>query len=230
MRARHHPRCGVPSERIHLVRFIPGVAPRAGMHTAPLGRCFVPKGHRIPAQSNALGIRRHPSPRSEGTQHTVGCATRVRPMRRSFRTHPFCHGKSQGFTLGWDAWLRWSRQSVALPLDLPRRVCHTRLRCSRQRWWHERGHPVAPQGQCIPAQSNALGLQRPRSPRSEGTPHIPDWRTCAQSTPMRRSFRTHPFCHGKTQGFTLRWYALPRWGMKRTDLLCRNLSPTSSSI
>jgi len=45
---------------------------------APLGRLFVPTGHRIPAQGAALGIRRHPSPRSEGTPHIVGCSPNVR--------------------------------------------------------------------------------------------------------------------------------------------------------
>jgi len=34
------PRCGVPSERITLARFIPGVAPRAGMHPPRWGDCL----------------------------------------------------------------------------------------------------------------------------------------------------------------------------------------------
>jgi hypothetical protein len=29
---------------------------------------------------------------------------------------------------------------------------------------------------------------------------------------MRRSFRTHPIPDAYPQGFTLGWYALPRWG------------------
>ena len=29
---------------------------------------------------------------------------------------------------------------------------------------------------------------------------------------MRRSFRTHPVPDAYSQGFTLGWYALPRWG------------------
>ena len=33
-----------------------------------------------------------------------------------------------------------------------------------------------------------------------------------RSTPMRRSFRTHELHPARTQGFTLGWYALPRWG------------------
>lgn len=52
-------------------------------------------------------------------------------------------------------------------------------------------------------QGNALG-NRPRcSPRSEGTPHFPEWRMCAQSTPMQRSFRTHELHPTHTQGVAL---------------------------
>ena len=39
---------------------------------------------------------------------------------------------------------------------------------------------------------------------------------------MRRSFRTHRFVAGHTQGFTLGWYVAPRWGFQhaeRTDSL-----------
>ena len=31
---------------------------------------------------------------------------------------------------------------------------------------------------------------------------------------MRRSFRTHQFGVSRTQGFTLGWYAVPRWGLR----------------
>ena len=29
---------------------------------------------------------------------------------------------------------------------------------------------------------------------------------------MRRSFRTRPILNAESQGFTLGWYAVPRWG------------------
>ena len=34
---------------------------------------------------------------------------------------------------------------------------------------------------------------------------------------MRRSFRTHRFVAGRTQGSTLGWYAAPRWGFQHTE-------------
>ncbi len=83
---------------------------------------------------------------------------------------------------------------------------------------HESPILRVPTGQRIPAQSTALGRQRLRSPRSEGTPHIPEWRTCVRSTPMRRSFRTHELQPAHTQGCTLGWYAWPRWGRNRMPL------------
>ena len=34
---------------------------------------------------------------------------------------------------------------------------------------------------------------------------------------MRRSFRTHRFVLGPTQGFTLGWYVAPRWGFQHAE-------------
>ncbi len=55
------------------------------------------------------------------------------------------------------------------------------------------GAGFVPTEQGISAQGNALGIQRPRFPRSEGTPHLTRWRTCVRSTPIRRSIAS-PAC------------------------------------
>jgi hypothetical protein len=65
----------------------------------------VPTGHRIPAQSNALGNMPGTWPRSEGTPPISECHTYARStrMRRSFRTHEGGHPETQGVALGWYA-------------------------------------------------------------------------------------------------------------------------------
>jgi hypothetical protein len=70
--------------------------------------------------------------------------------------------------------------------------------------------------------------------------HVTDPPRCGVPTEraMGRALRTRPFRCSRTQGFTLGWYAGPRWGwnymprlgMSHVDRICRNLSPTSSSI
>ena len=70
------------------------------------------RGVRIPAQGNALGFGATPSPRSEGTPHTVVGATiaRLPSMRRSFRTDGVFLSGSQGCTPGWYALPRWGTE------------------------------------------------------------------------------------------------------------------------
>jgi hypothetical protein len=70
------------------------------------------------------------------------------------------------------------------------------------------GRRVAPRGQCIPAQSNALGGWTASYPRSEGTLHSGGWRACDQSTPIQRSFRTRTFYDSEPR-------AMPWAGMQR---------------
>ena len=88
------PRCSVPSEPMYVILSIPRAFPYPGrcpglVCPAPLGRWFVPTGHRIPAKGATLGTMPGKSPRSEGTLHIPewGTRTRSNPMRRSFRTH-----------------------------------------------------------------------------------------------------------------------------------------------
>ncbi len=54
---------------------------------------------------------------------------------------------------------------------------------------------TVPTGHRIPAKGETLGIRVCRSPRSEGTLHIPGWWTRARTAPMRRSFRTRRFRH-----------------------------------
>ena len=138
------------------------------------------RGNRIPAQGNALGFRATPSPRSEGTPHTVVGATiaRLPSMRRSFRTDGVFLSGSQGCTPGWYALPRWGTEVGWY---------------TRPHWGKYLGNVVAalPQrGIRIPAQGNALGFGATPSPRSEGTPHTVVGATIARSPSMRRSFRT----------------------------------------
>ena len=57
------------------------------------------------------------------------------------------------------------------------------------------GKMTVPTGHRIPAKGETLGIWVHRSPRSEGTLHIPGWWTRARTAPMRRSFRTRRFRH-----------------------------------
>ena len=77
------------------------------------------------------------------------------------------------------------------------------------------GAGFVPTGQGISAQGKALGIQRPRFPRSEGTPHLAAWRTCVPSTPIRRSFRTRTIHHFRSWGCTGRRSGRVRWSLRQ---------------
>ena len=65
-------------------------------------------------------------------------------------------------------------------------------------------------GRCIPAQGATLGREVPRVWRSVGTPHIPK---CLDRTGVYAAFLQNALIlWGHTQGYTLGWYELPRWG------------------
>ena len=70
------------------------------------------RGVRISAQGNALGFGATPSPRSEGTPHTIDGPTIARSpsMRRSFRTNGVFVSGSRGCTPGWYALPRWGTE------------------------------------------------------------------------------------------------------------------------
>jgi len=160
--------------------FTPGwyARPRWGKNAMPQ------RSARIPAQGNALGSMPPPSPRSDGTPHTLGRPTNARSpsMRRSFRTDESHVSHSRGFTPGWYARPRWGKNAM------PQR------------------------GFRIPAQGNALGSMPSPFTRSDGTPHTLGRPTNARSPSMRRSFRTDESHDSDFRGFTPGWYARPRWG------------------
>jgi len=189
------------------------------------------RGVRIPAQGNALGFGATPSPRSEGTPHTVVGATiaRLPSMRRSFRTDGVFLSGSQGCTPGWYALPRWGTGSrgctpgwYALPRWGTGVDWHALPRWGTGVGWYARPHwgkylgnvvAALPQrGIRIPAQGNALGFGATPSPRSEGTPHTVVGATIARSPSMRRSFRTDGVFVSGSQGCTPGWYTRPRWG------------------
>ena len=64
----------------------------------------------------------------------------------------------------------------------------------------------------LPSQSSRPSARRPRScgARTRDAPF-----ESPSCTAMRRSFRTHRLGVYYTQGFTLGWYAVPRWGTPR---------------
>jgi len=189
------------------------------------------RGNRIPAQGNALGFRATPSPRSEGTPHTIGGPTIVRSpsMHRSFRTNGVFVSGSRGCTPGWYALPRWGTGSrgctpgwYALPRWGTGVDWHALPRWgtgvgwyARPRWGKHLDNVVATQpqrGVRIPAQGNALGFGATPSPRSEGTPHTIGGATIVRSPSMRRSFRTDGVFVSGSQGCTPGWYTRPRWG------------------
>ena len=65
----------------------------------------------------------------------------------------------------------------------------------------------------LPSQSSRPSARRPRS-RGARTRDAPFEGLSYRA--MRRSFRTHQFGVSRTQGFTLGWYAVPRWGTPNT--------------
>ncbi len=140
-------------------------------------------------------------------------------ISRSSRTHSWHPVVSQGCTLGWYAVPRWGGNRIACREWNDMACGSLNDMASWVHRWTARAHSIAPTGLCIPAQSNALGIRVRQSPRSEGTPHIPEWRTCARSTPMRRSSRTHEWHPVVSQGCTLGWYAAPRCGNSRSGLI-----------
>jgi|GEM_PF-3050352 len=74
--------------------------------------------------------------------------------------------------------------------------------------------PMCQRHNGIPAQGATLGTMSNTFPRSEGTPHIPEWRTCTRSILMRRSFRTHELHPAHTRGCTPGWYAIAPLGRR----------------
>ena len=78
--------------------------------------------------------------------------------------------------------------------------------------WRRTPHPLARSAKAQPSQS-LLSARRPRS-RGASTRDAPfeGWSYRA----LRRSFRTHRLGVSRTQGFTLGWYAVPRWGNPET--------------
>jgi hypothetical protein len=74
--------------------------------------------------------------------------------------------------------------------------------------WRRTPHPLARSAKAHPFQS-LLSARRPWS-RGARTRDASFEGLSYQA--MRRSFRTHRFGVSRTQGFTLGWYAAPRWG------------------
>ena len=74
--------------------------------------------------------------------------------------------------------------------------------------WRRTPHPLARSAKAHPFQS-LLSARRPWS-RGARTRDAPFEGLSYRA--MRRSFRTHRFGVSRTQGFTLGWYAVPRWG------------------
>ena len=74
--------------------------------------------------------------------------------------------------------------------------------------WRRTPHPLARSAKAYPFQS-LLSARRPWS-RGARTRDLPFEGLAYRA--MRRSFRTHRFGVSRTQGFTLGWYAVPRWG------------------
>ena len=64
----------------------------------------------------------------------------------------------------------------------------------------------------VQPQSCTLGMEHRPYGCSEGTALMV---LLPMPTGMRRSFRTHSHAPCESQGFTLGWYALPRWGKRR---------------
>jgi hypothetical protein len=141
-------------------------------------------------------------------------------MRRSFRTHRLGVYYTQGFTLGWYAVPRWGtpenhpttphcntphrRTPSHYPIAPPRR----QRDLGRSAPWRRTPHPLARSAKAHPSQS-LLSARRPRycGARTRDAPF-----ESLSYTAMRRSFRTHRLGVSRTQGFTLGWYAVPRWG------------------
>ena len=78
--------------------------------------------------------------------------------------------------------------------------------------WRRTPHPVARSAKAHPSQS-LLSARRPwsRGARTRDAPF-----EGLSYSAIRRSFRTHRFRVYYTQGFTLGWYAVPRWGTPNT--------------
>ena len=133
--------------------------------------------------------------------------------------------RSQGFTLGWYAMPRWGMGPKDNPDageapsqygtdgDTRCRRCLVGI-WNRHRIGHGNGVLGAPKGHCIPAQGATLGLKDPMSrvlkERRISRDGRPAWDLCGVPS-ERTDFTT---C---SQGFTLGWYAMPRWGMGPKD-------------
>ena len=128
-------------------------------------------------------------------------------MRRSFRTHRFRMCRPQGFTLGWYAMPRWGTSNTHS--TTPRGTTQAAKRdLGRSAPGRRTPHPLARSAKADPFRS-LLSARRPWS-RGARTRDAPFEGLADRA--MRRSFRTHRFCVSHTQGFTLGWYAVPRWG------------------
>ncbi len=178
-------RCSVPSERIHSIPGYPGLHPGL-VCTAPLEPRNASKGQHISAKVATLDSL---------------------PRRRWRHERPIPHvptGRripAQGNALGLEFGPRNPNGLQAVSPGLARRAYPGSP--GQRPGYATPQIPRVPTGHHIPAQGNALGTMPDRSPRSEGTPHIPEWRTCTLTTPMRRSFRIRTFHHLQTQGVAL---------------------------
>jgi hypothetical protein len=169
----------------------------------------------LPSQSSRPSAQR---PRSRGarTRDAPFEGLSYTAMRRSFRTHRLGVYYTQGFTLGWYAVPRWGTPE-SHPTTPHCNTPHRRtpsphpggsgtLAAARLGGEHHT-HSRAARKPILPRASSARGGQGP----AELAPETHPSRACPTQL-MRRSFRTHRLGVSRTQGFTLGWYAVPRWG------------------
>jgi hypothetical protein len=97
---------------------------------------------------------------------------------------------------------------AAHPIAPPRR----QRDLGRSAPWRRTPHPPARSAKAHPSQS-LLSARRTKS-RGARTRDAPFEGLAYRA--MRRSFRTHRLGVSRTQGFTLGWYAVPRWGTPET--------------
>jgi hypothetical protein len=220
------PRWGTPETRPATPHVAPPRRQRDLGRSAPWRRTPLPLARSAKAHpSQSLLSARRPRSRGAITRDVPSEGLAYRALPRFFRAHRFGLSRTQGFTPSWYAAPRWSTPETrpAAPHVAPPR---RQRDLGRSAPWRRTPLPLARSAKAHPSQS-LLSARRPRS-RGARTRDAPFEILAYRAMP--RSYRTHRLGVSRTQGFTLGWYATPRWGTPETRPAAPHCSHTPRDI